>query len=115
MELMVAYRVSNNPENFPSEVSYWHGEVYIALRGDDKIIVFGDEKDKLSQKLAFKVGKWPRHFTITDYGVMYIACQKEDRVYRYLFKDDKILQIGEMTIANPTVVAIVHQNEDQPQ
>jgi len=24
-----------------------------------------------------------------------------------LFKDDKILQIGEMTIANPTVIAIV--------
>ena len=70
-------------------------------------MVFADEKDKLEQKMAFRVGKWPRHFTITDYGVMYIACQKEDRVYRYLLKEDKIMQIGELTIPNPTVVAIV--------
>lgn len=77
-------------------MSYWRNEVYIALRGDDKIIVFEDEKDKLSQKIAFKVGKWPRHFVITDYGVMYISCQLENKVYRYLFKDDKILQIGEL-------------------
>jgi hypothetical protein len=46
------------------------------LRGDDRIIAFDDKKTELVQKLAFKVGKWPRHFTITDYGVMYIACQK---------------------------------------
>jgi 6-phosphogluconolactonase (cycloisomerase 2 family) len=85
--------------------------VYIALRGDDKIMVFTDEKEKLTQKLAFRVGKWPRHFTITDYGLMYIACQKEDRVYRYLFKEDKIMQIGELTIQNPTVVAIVNDEE----
>lgn len=62
----------------------------------------------MTQKLAFKVGKWPRHFTITEYGVMYIACQIDDRVYRFLFKDDKILQIGEMTITNPTVIAIAN-------
>ena len=76
LELIAAYRISSNPENFPSEVSYWQNEVYIALRGDDKIIVFTQDKEKMTQKLAFKVGKWPRHFTITDYGVMYIACQK---------------------------------------
>lgn len=75
-------------------------------------MVFTDEKDKLTQKLAFRVGKWPRHFAITDYGVMYIACQKEDKVYRYLFKEDKILQIGELIISNPTVVAIVHDSEN---
>lgn len=60
----------------------------------------------MTQKIAFKVGKWPRHFVITDYGVMYISCQKENKVYRYLFKDDKILQIGELEIRGPTVVAI---------
>ena len=69
--------------------------------------MFADDKDKLTQRIAFKVGKWPRHFTITDYGVMYIACQKEDKVYKYLFKEEKILQIGELNIANPTVVAIL--------
>jgi hypothetical protein len=51
------------------------------------MMVFTDNKDKLVQKIAFKVGKWPRHFTITDYGVMYVSCQKENKVYRYLFKD----------------------------
>lgn len=60
----------------------------------------------MTQKIAFKVGKWPRHFVITEYGVMYISCQKENKVYRYLFKDDKILQIGELEIRGPTVVAI---------
>lgn len=83
--------------------------MYIALRGDDKIIVFSDEKDKLIQKIAFKVGKWPRHFVITEYGVMYISCQKENKVYRYLFKEDKILQIGELDIHGPTVVAIKNE------
>lgn len=70
-------------------------------------MVFSDDKDKLTQKLAFKVGNWPRHFAITDYGVMYIACQREDKVYRYLFKEDKILQIGELSIPGPTVVTIL--------
>jgi 6-phosphogluconolactonase (cycloisomerase 2 family) len=67
-------------------VAYWKGEVYIALRGDDKIIAFKDLKDRLEQKIAWKVGKWPRHFSITEYGVMHVTCQNENKVFRYLFK-----------------------------
>ena len=38
---------------------------------------------------------------------MYVSCQNEGKVYRYLFKDENILQIGELNIDRPTVVAIV--------
>jgi hypothetical protein len=38
---------------------------------------------------------------------MYVSCQNENKVYRYLFKDEKILQIGELNIDRPTVTAIV--------
>ncbi len=107
LELVVAYRISSNPQNFPSEISYWRNQVYVALRGDDMIMVFSDQNDKLVQKIAFKVGKFPRHFVITEYGVMYVSCQNENKVYRYLFKDEKILQIGELNIDRPTVTAIV--------
>lgn len=46
-------------------------------RGDDYIIVFESDGWKLQQKYKFKVGKYPRHFTISkDNKYMYIACQK---------------------------------------
>lgn len=44
---------------------------------------------------------------------MYVACQNDAKVVRYLFKDDKILQIGEMGIPNPTVIAVLPNNEQQ--
>jgi 6-phosphogluconolactonase (cycloisomerase 2 family) len=59
----------------------------VATRGDNMMIIFEEDGTKLKQKLAFKVGDWPRHFAITDYGVIYVAAQKENKVYRYLMKD----------------------------
>jgi 6-phosphogluconolactonase (cycloisomerase 2 family) len=66
----------------------------VTTRGDNMMTIFEDKGDNLQQKLAFKVGNWPRHFAITDYGVIYVAAQKENKVYRYLMKEEKILQIG---------------------
>ena len=40
LELLSAYRVSNNPTNYPSEVLYRSGTVYMANRGDNYLIIF---------------------------------------------------------------------------
>lgn len=71
------------------------------------ILAFTDEKDKLVQRIGFKVGKGPRHFAITDYGVMYVSCLQANRVERYLMKGEKIYQISELEVNQPTVTAIL--------
>ena len=86
---------------------YSKGIVFVALRGDDKIFLFDEKGDKLEQKLSFKVGECPRHIAVTDYGVIYVSCQKQGKVHRYLMKDEKILQIGELNIPNASCVAIL--------
>ena len=40
LELLRAYRVSENALNFPSEITYKDGLVYMALRGDNYLIIF---------------------------------------------------------------------------
>jgi hypothetical protein len=38
--MLSAYRVSTNPNNFPSEVKFYEDTVWMANRGDDYLIVF---------------------------------------------------------------------------
>jgi Lactonase, 7-bladed beta-propeller len=62
---LIAYKVSPNAENLLSEIRYFGEKVYIALRGDNKIMVFKEKEETLEIDFSFKVGKWPRHFAIT--------------------------------------------------
>ena len=40
LEMIRAYKISENPSNFPSEIAYKNSMVYLASRGDDCISVF---------------------------------------------------------------------------
>lgn len=57
LEQIIAYKVSQNELNFPSEVKYLSSRVYLGLRGDDKVMIFDEQEEgKLQQFCAFKVG-----------------------------------------------------------
>jgi 6-phosphogluconolactonase (cycloisomerase 2 family) len=40
LQQVAAYQISSNPDNFLSDIHYLSGQVYVALRGDDKIMIF---------------------------------------------------------------------------
>ena len=60
----------------------------------------------MKERLRFKTGAWPRHFGI-DGKYIYVACQKEGKVYQYSKEDDKIMQLTILNIANCSCTAIV--------
>ena len=78
LEQLIAYKVSNNPENFLSEVRYLKGSVYVGLRGDDKVMVFKEKGEALEMHCSFKVGNFPRHLNVSEEGFVYVSCQKGD-------------------------------------
>jgi 6-phosphogluconolactonase (cycloisomerase 2 family) len=76
--------VSQNELNYPSEVKYLNSRVYLGLRGDDKVMIFDEQEEgKLQQFCAFKVGQFPRHFSVTPAGYLYVACQRANLVEKY--------------------------------
>ena len=88
-----AYKISENPSNFPSEIAYINKVVYFACRGDNCIAVFDEKKDEegigLTERMKFKVGNWPRHFKVENNGVIYVACQYENLVQRFRWEGEK--------------------------
>lgn len=52
---IIAYKVSQNPINYPSEVHYFMGQVFLGLRGDDKIMIFDEKEEHLEVSCSFKV------------------------------------------------------------
>ena len=55
------------------------------------MIVFDVEEMDLSQKLRFKVGNWPRHFNVSNSGIVYVACQFDNIVQRFKWEDQNTL------------------------
>lgn len=83
LEQMVAYKLSTNENNFLSEIRYLNNQVFVALRGDDKMIVFDEKEDKLETNCSFKVAAFPRHFSLTEDGYLFVAGQKANLVQKY--------------------------------
>ena len=52
---------------------------------------------------SFKVGDFPRHFSVVEGLYIFVACQKGHIVERYQV-GDKILLLNQLTIKNPTCV-----------
>lgn len=105
LEQLSAYRISNNPTNYPSEVHYYNNSVYMANRGDNYLIIFDiPELGVLKERFRFKVGEWPRHFNISAAGTIYVACQYENQVQRYRFEGGKIYQLSSLKISSPSCV-----------
>lgn len=102
-----AYKVSTNELNFLSEVKYISGQVYLGLRGDDKVMVFHAKEDRLELNFSFRVGSWPRHFAATAEGTLFVACQKQNLVQKYQVSSEKILLLSEMEITTPSAVVIL--------
>lgn len=97
--------MSQNPSNYPSELKYFKGNIFMANRGDNYMIIFDIvEETKLGEKFRFKVGEWPRHFNISESGTIYIACQFENVVQRYKWENDKIFQLGSLKVSCPSCV-----------
>lgn len=44
LTLTVSYKVSMNPINYPAEIRYLNSRVYVSMRGDDKIMIFGEKE-----------------------------------------------------------------------
>jgi 6-phosphogluconolactonase (cycloisomerase 2 family) len=40
LQQVAAYQLSSNANNYLSDIHYISGQVYVALRGDDKIMIF---------------------------------------------------------------------------
>lgn len=45
--MTVAYKISQNPGNFPAEVRYLNSQIYLSNRGDNKLMIFDEREDKL--------------------------------------------------------------------
>ena len=90
LNLVVAYKVSQNVNNFPAEVQYLNNRVYVSLRGDNKALIFDEKDGKLQQNCSFKVGDWPRYFKMTPEGYMYVTCQYGNLVQKFKIAEDKI-------------------------
>lgn len=52
---MAFYKLSTNAGNLPSEIKYSQEQVYVALRGDDKILIFNVKGEGLEEQRSFKV------------------------------------------------------------
>lgn len=104
---IIAYQVSANPINYPSEVHYFGGQVFLALRGDDKIMIFDEKEDKLDVNCSFKVKEYPRHFAITNESNLFVACQKGNAVQRFLVSPQRIVLLGEAEILTPSVITLL--------
>lgn len=104
LELLMAYQISQNPNNFLSEIKYFKKVVFVALRGDNKIMIFDEKENELVQRCSFAVGNWPRHFAVTQEGHLIVACQKENLIQKYMMKDDKIYMLSEMVVDNPSII-----------
>ena len=107
LESIVAYKLSQNEGNFLAEVKYLSQKVYVAFRGDDKIMILDEMEDKLQQNCAFKVGEWPRYFAITPNGYLYVACQRANKVQKYHLTEDKIILESELTLNTPACIYVL--------
>jgi 6-phosphogluconolactonase (cycloisomerase 2 family) len=105
LQLLVKYRISNNPENFPSEVACHNKQVVVANRGDNTVVVFEiPQEGTLKERFRFRVGDWPRHFKMTKSDQLYVACQKENMVQVYRFANEKVIHSMDIAIAKPSCV-----------
>ena len=107
MGLSVAYKVSQNVDNFPGEVQYFSNKVYVTLRGDNKAMIFNEKEDKLEQECSFKVGDFPRFHKMTSQGYFYVACQKGNTVDKYLITPEKITLVSQLAITTPSCVVVL--------
>jgi 6-phosphogluconolactonase len=105
--LTVAYKISQNVDNFPGEVFYLNSQVYVALRGDDKMMLFHEKEDKLELNCSFKVEAFPRFFVVTPGGTMYVACQKGNVVEKYHIAAEKITLLSQLAINTPSCVVVL--------
>lgn len=100
--------MSQNELNFPSEVRYLNNRVYLALRGDDKVMIFDEQEEgKLQQFCSFKVGEFPRNFAVTAGGYLYVACQRGNLVEKYKIEDTKIVLHSQLSLTTPSCVIVV--------
>ena len=82
------------------------GQVFVGCRGDNKIIMFNEQSDgKLEMGSSFKVGDFPRHFSVIEREgfFIFVACQKGNIVERY-HVSEKVVLLNQLTIKNPTCV-----------
>lgn len=107
LNLTVAYKVSQNPGNYPAEVRYLQDKVYLSNRGDNKVMIFDEKEEKLEQNCSFKVGDWPRYFTITPSGYMYVACQNGNLVEKYHITAEKITLLSQLALTTPSCIVVL--------
>lgn len=108
LQQIIAYKLSQNPTNYPSEVHYSNGQVMVALRGDDKIMVFKEKSEELEVDYSFKVGSYPRHFAVFG-NLIFVACQKGNLVQKYIASSEKVILLSELQILTPSVVVTVQK------
>ena len=104
--------MSQNFSNYPSEIRFRQNQLYLACRGDDYLIVFDFSSRQegsgvvlqLREKFRFKVGEWPRHFNVSQGGIVYVACQYRNVVQRFRISEDKIFELGSLKISCPSCI-----------
>lgn len=89
---------------------YVSGKVFIALRGDDKIMVFNEKENSLEVSYSFKVGSYPRHFAVSEANnLIIVACQKGNVVQKYYATLEKIVLLSEIGIVTPSVIVAIEK------
>jgi len=53
------------------------------------------------------VGAWPRYFTLTEEGLLYVACQKGNLVEKYQISEAKITLLSQLAITTPSCVVVL--------
>jgi 6-phosphogluconolactonase (cycloisomerase 2 family) len=107
LEQLAAYNLYTSGTNFPSEVKYFREQVYVAVRGEDCIVVFDVKGGKLEERGSFKVGEWPRHFEISVHGEVFVSCQRGNLVQKFQITPKSIIPISQMKIVTPSCVVIL--------
>lgn len=97
--------MSPNENNYPSEVQWHNDRVFLALRGDNKVMIFNETGEgKLEQFCAFQVSDWPRHLAMADSGFLYVAAQKGNLVEKYQVTPEKIILHSQLAVTTPSCV-----------
>ena len=70
-------------------------------------MIFDVKEDKLDQNCSFKVESWPRYFTATEDGYIYVACQRANLVEKYYVTPEKITLLSQLAMMTPSCVVVL--------
>ena len=112
LQLLNTYQaIEKSVENTAAAIRFKEGYVYVSNRGEDTIVCFKADEDKLTiVSRTYVGGSSPRDFNFCD---NYLICtnEKTNNITVFSVQKDKLISTDEVTnIANPLCVTVIGDN-----